>query len=82
MYKRQALDSPDYIGEISIYSDQGFRVASLLNNGTVGNFGLLTWDATDDDGELVNQGIYVIIVELFNRTDRLSFKESFAVSRG
>ena len=77
-----ALDSPDYIGEISIYSDQGFRVASLLNNGTVGNFGLLTWDATDDDGELVNQGIYVIIVELFNRTDRLSFKESFAVSRG
>lgn len=79
---RYALASTDFLGEVAIYSDQGFRVASLLNNGTVGSAGLWTWDATDDDGQVVNQGIYVIIVELFNRTDRLSFKESFAVTRG
>ena len=59
-----------------------FRVATLLNNGTVGSSGIWTWDATDDDGEPVSQGIYVIIIELFNITDRVTFKESFAVSRG
>jgi hypothetical protein len=77
-----ALESTDFLGEITIYSDQGFRVASLLNNGTVGSSGSWTWDATDDDGQIVNQGIYVIVVELFNLTDRLTFRESFAVSRG
>ncbi len=77
-----ALDNTDYLGEITIFSDQGFKVAILLNNGTVGSSGVWTWDARDDDGELVSQGIYVIIVELFNRTDSVTFKESFAVSRG
>ena len=77
-----ALDNTDYLGEINIFSDQGFRVATLLNNGTVGSSGIWTWDATDDDGEPVSQGIYVIIIELFNITDRVTFKESFAVSRG
>jgi len=75
------LDAPDYLAEISIYSDQGDKVIALLNNGTVGGEGEWTWDGLDQEGNRAPQGIYVFIVELFNRTDRHSFKESFAISR-
>ena len=75
------LDAPDYLAEISIYSDQGAKVISLLNNGTVGAEGEWTWNGLNQDGKAVKQGVYVFLVELFNRVERHSYKQSFAVSR-
>ncbi len=75
------FEQPDYIATISIYNDRGQHIVDLVNNKTLGTSGQIRWDARYDSGEIADQGIYVVIVELFNQTSSDGFKKSFAISK-
>lgn len=60
-----ALDKSDYLSTVTIYSDRGEQVAMIANNQISGSQGIWQWDGKrEDNQEVVNSGIYVVLIEL------------------
>lgn len=57
---------PDNVVSISVYSSNGYSVKELQNQTSVGAEGFFTWDGTDENGQLMNSGIYIIVLDYFN----------------
>lgn len=60
------LDSPDYIGTVTVFNARGEREIILLNNKTLGSSGTVTWDGINDQNLKAQIGIYVVVVELYD----------------
>ncbi len=60
------FESPNNILSVSIWSSTGQKLKTLLNNQNVGRQGFVQWDGTDDSGNLMNTGIYIVVFDYFN----------------
>lgn len=55
-----------WMGNIKIYSDKGIEIRRLINNDWLGSEGSKAWDGTNNEGEKVPVGIYIVYFEVFN----------------
>lgn len=69
---RYQLDQPGWVGSFSVFSTSGLLVVTLAQNQLLGTDGLFTWNGTDVSGARVRPGYYVVLVELFDLTGRVS----------
>jgi len=53
-------------GSIKIYDLAGRLVRELVNNDLFGSTGFYQWDGVDDNGKLLNSGVYIILAEIIN----------------
>ena len=75
------LDDPDFIGSITIYDVKGRPVKSLSRNTSLGATGFFKWDGTDDNGESVRSGLYIVYVDLFDSAgNKKKFKLEVALT--
>jgi len=51
---------------VTIFDESGSFIRKLSENYFAGRGGALTWDGTAADGSLVNRGIYILLIEMFN----------------
>jgi hypothetical protein len=51
---------------VTIFDETGGYIRRLTANLYAGSAASIVWDGTSGDGKLVNSGIYIILVELFN----------------
>lgn len=67
---------------VSIWSSEGYEVIKLQESVNVGPSGFFTWDGVDSNGQLLNSGIYIVVVECFNENGRSEiFRETCVLSK-
>jgi hypothetical protein len=67
---------------ITIFDERGGFVRRIMENFLAGEKASVVWDATADDGSLVDSGIYIILIELYNDKGKTkSWKKVCAVLR-
>jgi hypothetical protein len=70
------------IVSVTIYDETGNFIRKLANNLLAGSTAAITWDCTAKDGSLVNTGIYIILITVFDDTGKtLKWKRVCAVIR-
>jgi len=75
------LGEPNYVATARIYTDSGSLRDYLIRNETLASEGEMIWDGRDDNGQLVEQGIYILHISMFNLEGRSYQKNiSFAVA--
>ena len=55
---------------IMLYDETGNFIRKLTDNLLAGNQATVTWDGTREDGSLVNTGIYIIYISVFDDTGK------------
>jgi len=60
------FENPNLVGTISIYNSRGRLIRTLLNQGSLGTKGFMTWEGTDAKGERVITGYYLVLFETFD----------------
>lgn len=58
---------PNNVISISIWSPEGYEVVKLQESVSVSQQGFFSWDGMNMRGQLVNSGIYIVVVEYFNQ---------------
>ncbi len=67
---------------ISIWSSAGYELIKLQESVNVGPAGFFTWDGVDSNGQLLNSGIYIVVVEYFNENgSSKTLRETCVLSR-
>jgi hypothetical protein len=67
---------------LKIFDETGSFVCKLADNLLAGNQTSVTWDGTREDGSLVNSGIYIILISVFDDTGKTEkWKKVCAVIR-
>ena len=61
-----SFDIPETVATVTIFNSKGIAVKKLANNELLGTEGFLSWDGTDDSGEIVSPGIYIIYGETYD----------------
>ena len=75
-----ALESAGYVGNVYIYSLNGFLVEHPINNQTLSTEGLLTWDGIKSNGTKIPSGNYIALLDFFNLDGkRIKKKLAFSV---
>jgi hypothetical protein len=70
------------IVSVTIYDETGNFIRKLANNLLAGSTAAITWDCTAKDGSLVNTGIYIILITVFDDTGKtVKWKRVCAVIR-
>ena len=67
---------------VTVFDETGSYVRKIAENYFAGSRATLIWDGTADDGSLVNTGIYIVLIELYDdkgKTER--WKKVCAVVR-
>jgi len=54
------------VANITIFDETGNSVRKLAENFFIGNKGTVVWDGTSDDGSLLQRGIYIIYISVFD----------------
>jgi len=76
------FDKPGNVITASIFDPRGRRVRKLAANVLAGTQGFLTWDGLTDDQRLAGSGIYLLVVEVFDKSgNRSMYKESCVLAR-
>ncbi len=74
------LTSPNIQVSVHIYSDSGTLVKRLISNQSLGFEGKIHWDGSDDYGQNVRPGHYILWVELLDKNGiKSTFKEAFVL---
>lgn len=60
------IDNTGFVGTFNIYNDRGYKKRTLITNQSLGSQGIISWDGTDDQSQLLPIGIYIIVYELFD----------------
>ena len=60
------MDQPNYQATLRIFTPTGIQVRLLCQNERWAANGFYTWDGTNEKGEKVGAGYYVISAELFH----------------
>jgi hypothetical protein len=67
---------------IMVFDETGNYVRKLTDNLLAGIKASITWDCTADDGSLVNSGIYIVLISVFDDTGKtMKWKKVCAVIR-
>jgi hypothetical protein len=67
---------------VMVYDETGDFVCKLADNLLAGSRASVTWDGTGEDGSLVNSGIYIILITVFDDTGKTEkWKKVCAVLR-
>jgi flagellar hook assembly protein FlgD len=53
-----------------VFDETGNYVRKIASNLYAGNDASLVWDGTADDGSMVDTGIYIILITLYNDTGK------------
>ncbi len=61
------LSKPGYIANVRIFDVVGRQVKFLVKNQSLGQEGSWLWDGDSDSGQRLNLGVYIVLVELFDR---------------
>jgi hypothetical protein len=76
------LNDNGNVVNIRIFDETGNFVRNLTDNLLAGNLASVTWDGTRDDGSLVDRGIYIVLISVFNDTGKTEkWKKVCAVIR-
>ena len=54
-----------WTGTVRIYSPRGVSVRTVVSNGTLDTTGTLRWDGTDDGGQRMSPGTYIVLLQAF-----------------
>ncbi len=74
------FDQTGFTLNVSVFDSRGREVRQLVQNTLAGNSGSFKWDGTNENGEKVRLGIYVIFVEAFDLDgNREQWKETVVV---
>lgn len=74
------LEDNEIYGQMDIFDARGNRVRRLLNDGLLGSHGEVVWDGTDDGGNRLPMGRYVLYINLYDlHGTRQVIKRSVAV---
>ncbi len=60
------FENPDYLGTVTIFNTKGQLIKSLLNLGSLGSNGFLSWDGVNEMGKRVATGYYLIMFEILD----------------
>ena len=76
-----STDDVGFFATVFIYDALGRKIRTLANNTLISPEAFIRWDGTDDNGQIVNVGIYAVYAEII-RTDgkREQFKFPCVVS--
>lgn len=75
------LNEPDYIMNLTIYTDKGSLVNRLIRQQSVGSSGKITWDCRTEKGQLSRPGIYTYHIEVYrNNGHREAQKGAFVIT--
>ncbi len=67
---------------VTIFDEMGSYITKLADNLLAGNQASVTWNGTGDDGSLVNSGIYIVLISVFDDTGKTErWKKVCAVIR-
>jgi Lamin Tail Domain len=70
------------IVSVTVYNETGIFIRKLANNLLAGSTATITWDGTASDGSLVNSGIYIILISVYDDTGKtVKWKKVCAVIR-
>jgi hypothetical protein len=62
------LDLPGYLLTADIFTSEGYHIRSLAKNKLINVSGNISWDGTNDNGVLMNTGIYIFFLEFLNES--------------
>jgi len=62
-----SLSKPGYIANVLIFDAIGRQIKHLVKNQSLAQDGSWLWNGENDDGQRMNIGVYVILVEIFNQ---------------
>lgn len=60
------LDKNGYSINIMVFNSNGLLVRNLLNNNLTNSQDVIYWDGCDDNNRIVEAGIYIIMIEIFD----------------
>ncbi|WP_186753723.1 lamin tail domain-containing protein [Echinicola salinicaeni] len=60
------LEEPGFVGTIRIYGTNGLLIKSLCENEVWGISGFYTWNGTNQAGNKVRPGYYIVLAEMLN----------------
>ncbi len=78
-----SLDDSSYSSQIRIFNSSGETVRIITENDLINSNSSLVWCGEDEDGKLLNSGIYIVHAKLFNlKNGNIKvFKEAIALVR-
>lgn len=59
------LKSNGWVATVGIYTDYGRSIRTLVNNQSMANTGIIVWNGTDDSGQLMPMGIYIVLFRIW-----------------
>ncbi len=75
------MDSEGFTMNVHIFDDRGREVNHLVKNELLGRNGSYKWEGTNENGEKVNIGIYILYIEIFDLTGKVErFKRTCTVA--
>ena len=74
---RFSLGKPGYTANVRIFDIVGRQVKFLVKNESLAQEGTWTWNGDSDTSQRLNMGVYILLVELFDRDGRTkTFKKT------
>lgn len=67
------LDDGSLAARVEVYDARGQRVRRLLNNALLGTHGTLVWNGLGEDGVLLPEGQYVVLITLYDTAGTQQF---------
>jgi hypothetical protein len=67
------VPEPGYIANIEVFSSEGYKVKNLAKNELLGTNGIITWDGTNDDGNIERVGIYILKGSIYNTIGEVKY---------
>lgn len=75
------FDTPNYVASLEIYDMEGRQIKNLAQNTTLSQEGFFKWDGTNETGEKVKVGYYIVVFEAVSPLgDQKVFKKKVAVA--
>ncbi|MEZ5021894.1 MAG: gliding motility-associated C-terminal domain-containing protein [Chitinophagales bacterium] len=75
------LNNIEFVANLRIFDSNGREVNHLVRNETLGTEGFFKWDGTNEAGEKVRTGLYIILIDLFDLDGNTKkYKKQIAVA--
>ena len=76
------LEGNGNVISVTIFNETGYFITDLAENFLAGDHATLVWNGMDESGSLVQTGIYIILINLYNDKGKIrSFKKVCTVIR-
>jgi hypothetical protein len=76
-----SFDKPGYMATVKVFDMAGRQIKTLTNNQSLAQQGTWTWDGKGANGQRMNLGVYIILVEIFDQQGhRKVFKKTAILS--